>query len=319
MAKHDFYQILGVNRGANQEEVRKAHRKLVRQYHPDANRDNPEAGEKFREVQEAYDVLSDADKRKQYDELGHVAFNRGEAPNEADPSEAYRRAAGRGRPWKAGPSVTVEDFDFGGQGGFGDAFDQFFGGRGRRQRVDPQKHRGADIEHAVTISFEQAARGCTVPLQLNREGRIETIDLKIPSGVKEGSRVRLRGKGQPGMGSGSSGDLYITTRVVDHPYYRRDDLDVYMDLPISIYEAIMGAKVDVPTLDGKVTLTVPPGTSSGAKLRIKQRGIRRGSEQGDQFVVMRVIVPRNVEKDDKALLEELAAKYPVDARQDVRW
>ena len=322
MAKQrDFYQVLGVARGSSQEDIRKAHRKLVRQYHPDANRDNPEAGEKFREVQEAYDVLSDADKRKEYDELGYVPTGRGDAASEADPSEAFRRAtAGRSaRPWKAGPSVTVEDFDFGGGEGFGDAFDQFFGGRGRRQRVDPQKHRGADIEHAVTISFDQAARGCTIPLQLNREGRIETIDLKIPSGVKEGSRVRLRGKGQPGIGSGSSGDLYITTRVVDHPYYRRDDLDVYMDVPISIYEAIMGAKVDVPTLDGKVTLTIPPGTSSGAKLRIKQRGIRRGSEQGDQFVVMRVIVPRNIEKHDKAMLDELAAKYPVDARQDVRW
>ncbi len=321
MAKRDYYQVLGVSPTASQEEIRKAHRKLVRQYHPDANRDNPEAAEKFREVQEAYDVLSDVEKRRQYDQFGHAGVHGAEAAREADPFEAFRRAnAGRGsRSWKASPNVTVEDFDFGTGGGFGDIFEQFFGGRGRRARVEPNKQRGSDIEHAVTISFEQAARGCTIPLQLNREGRIETIDLKIPAGVKDGSRVRLRGKGQPGVGGGPSGDLYITTRVVDHPYFRRDDLDVYMDLPVSIYEAILGAKVDVPTLDGKVTLTIPPGTSSGAKLRIKQRGIRRGNEQGDQFVVVRIIVPKNMSEQDKMLIEQLAAKYPVNARQDVRW
>lgn len=242
MAKRDYYQVLGVGRTASQEEIRKAHRKLVRQYHPDANRDNPDAAEKFREVQEAYDVLSDTDKRHQYDEFGPAGV--GDAPRDTDPYEAYRRAsAGRGaRSWKASPNVTVEDFEFGaGQGGgFGDVFEQFFGGRGHHGRVDPQKHRGADIEHAVTISFEQAARGCTIPLQLNREGRVETIDLKIPSGVKEGSRVRLRGKGQPGMGAHSSGDLYITTRVVDHPYFRRDDLDVYMDRSSLLQHIITG-------------------------------------------------------------------------------
>ena len=322
--KRDYYDILGVGRTASQDEIRKSHRKLVRQYHPDANRDNPQALEKFREVQEAYDILSDDEKRRQYDELGHAAFEPGHVgggSEAGDPYEAYRRAtSSRHKSWKASPNVTVEDFegDPTAAGGFADIFDQFFGGRGgRRPRVDPQKQRGADIEHSVTLSFEQAARGCTIPLQLNREGRIETIDLKIPSGVKEGSRVRLCGKGQPG--TGGSGDLYITTRVVDHPYYRRDDLDVYMDLPISMYEAILGGKIDVPTLDGKVTLTVPPGTSSGAKLRIKNRGIRRGSEHGDQFVVIRVVVPRDMDDDEREGIERMAKRHPIDARRDVRW
>lgn len=319
-SNRDYYDILGVGRNASQEEIRKAHRKLVRQYHPDANRDNPQAGEKFREVQEAYDTLSDSDKRKIYDEFGHAGLE-GAAAGGRDPYESFRRPTSTGRnyrSWKASPNVTVEDFDGSAGGGFSDIFEQFFGGRGRRPRVDPEHERGADIDHSVTISFEQAARGCTVPIQLNREGRIETIDLKIPAGVKEGSRVRLRGKGQPSL-SGHSGDLYITTRVVDHPYFRRDDLDVYMDLPVSMYEAILGAKVDVPTLDGKVTLTIPPGTSSGAKLRIKNRGIRRGNDHGDQFVIIRVIVPKKIEESDRELVERLSTKAPVDARHDVRW
>jgi len=318
--KRDYYEILGIGRNATQEDIRKAHRRLVRQYHPDANRDNPQAAEKFSEVQEAYDVLSDADKRNQYNELGHAAFE-GNFSTGADPYESFRRSSGPGRShrsWKASPNVTVEDVDAD-SGGFSDIFDQFFSGRGRRQRVQPRREKGADIEHSATISFERAARGCTIPMQLNREGSIETIDLKIPSGVREGSRVRLRGKGQPSMSGGNAGDLYITTRVIEHPYYRRDDLDVYMDLPVSIYEAILGAKVDVPTLDGRVSLTVPPGTSSGAKLRIKGRGIRRGSDIGDQLVVIRVMVPRNLEDSQRQLVERLAQQVPVYARGDVRW
>lgn len=321
-AKRDYYDVLGIHRSASQDEIRKAHRKLVRQYHPDANRDNPDAAEKFREVQEAYDVLSDTEKRHRYDQVGHAGVESGyTAPGGEDPFEAFRRAGGSRKSWRASPNVTVEDFDMGGGGGgIGDIFEQFFGGKGaRRPRVDPQKQRGADIEHAVTISFEQAARGCVIPLQINREGRIETIDLKIPAGVKEGSRVRLRGKGQTGLGQGQAGDLYITTRVVDHPYYRRDDLDVYMDLPVSMYEAITGGKIDVPTLDGKVTLTVPPGTSSGAKLRIKQRGIQRGGDRGDQFVVIRVMVPKDLDEKELHELAQMARKHPLDARADVRW
>lgn len=321
-SKRDYYDVLGVSRSASADDIRKAHRKLVRQYHPDANRDNPQAAERFREVQEAYDVLSDTEKRRQYDQFGHAAFDpRMQQPQgeTADPFEGFRRGGGQGRnyrSWKASPNVTVEDFDVD-SGGFADIFEQFFG-RGKRKAEPRQQQRGSDIEHSVTISFEQAARGCTIPLQLNREGHIETIDLKIPAGVKDGSRVRLRGKGQSGT-NGQNGDLYITTRVVEHPYFKRQDLDVYIDLPISMYEALLGAKVDVPTLDGKVTLTIPPGTSSGSKLRIKSRGIRRGDDLGDQFVVVKVIVPRQLDDHDRRLIEQLAAKYPVNARQDVRW
>jgi DnaJ-class molecular chaperone len=202
-----------------------------------------------------------------------------------DPFEAFRRAQGQGGggggryTYRGGPGVTVEDFDFGGGGGaggadFGDIFEQIFGSRGpagragagARARPQPQPQRGSDVEHPVTLTFEQAARGTTLPLQINRDGQLETIDVKIPAGVKDGSRVRIRGKGQ--QSNGEPGDLYIITRVLEHPYFRRDGLDILLDLPLSLYEALLGTKVEVPTLEGPVTLTIPPGTSSAAKLRI---------------------------------------------------
>ncbi len=142
--------------------------------------------------------------------------------------------------------------------------------------------------------------------------------MKVPAGVKDGSRVRIRGKGQQSAG-GEPGDLYIITRVQPHPYFRREGLDILLDVPISLYEALQGTKVEVPTLEGSVTLTIPPGTSSGAKMRIKGRGIERGSERGDQYVIPRVIVPKNLDDADRKLISGLATKYPISARSDVKW
>ena len=159
----------------------------------------------------------------------------------------------------------------------------------------------------------------TLPLQINRDGRLETIDIKIPSGVKDGSRVRIKGKGQETPG-GEGGDLFIITRVQPHAYFRRDDVDILLDVPISVYEALLGTKVDVPTLDGSVvTITIPPGTSSGAKLRIKGRGIERGEEKGDQLCILKVVLPKGLDEDDKAAIAKLAEKHPVNARADVPW
>lgn len=332
MAKRDYYDVLGVSRGASADEIRKAHRKLVRQYHPDFNKGNPSAEEKFKEVQEAYDVLSDPQKRKNYDQFGHAGV--GAVPpgsgGPGDPFEQFRRAAqarGPRRSWQAGPNVSVEDFDL---GDLGDVFEQFFGGRVRpggmgggrggraRVRTQPEPQEPPpDIEHPVTLSFEQAARGTSIKLQINRDGHIETIDIKIPPGVKEGSRVRIRGRGQ--QVNGQAGDLYIITRVTPHPYFRREDLDIYLDLPISMYEALLGTKVEVPTLDGPVTLTIPPGTSSGAKLRIRGRGIERSGQKGDEFVVTKIIMPKDLDAEDRKAIEAMARKHPIDARADVRW
>lgn len=335
MAKRDYYEVLGVSKSATADEIKRAHRKLVRQYHPDVNKNNKQAEERFKEVQEAYDVLSDTTKRANYDQFGHAGVEGGVGAG-GDPFEAFRRSQqggrGNGRSWRSGPGVTVEEFDpadFGAGGGFGDIFEQLFGrgsagagssargaGRARVRPVEPQ--RGADVDHPVTLTFEQAARGTTLPLQINRDGKLETIDIKIPAGVRDGSRVRIKGKGQ-GSVSGQPGDLFIITHVRPHPYFKREDLDVLLDLPISLTEALVGTKVSVPTLDGPVTLTIPPGTSSHAKLRIKGRGVFRGEEKGDQFVVTRIIVPKDLETEDKDLVLKLQQKHPVDARADVKW
>jgi DnaJ-class molecular chaperone len=348
MAKRDYYEILGVPRTASADDIKKAHRKLVRKYHPDVNKDNKQAEERFKEVQEAYDVLSEPGQRRNYDQFGHAGVGAGGPTGGGaggpgfDPFDAFRRQQGGGAgaggggggaryTYRGGPGVTVEDFDLGG-GDFGDVFEQLFGrgraagagragatggGAGGRARPGAQPTRGGDVEHPVTLSFEQAARGTTLPLQINRDGRLETIDVKIPSGVKDGSRVRIRGKGQ--QGGGEPGDLYIITKVTPHPHFRREGLDILLDLPLSLYEALLGTKVDVPTLEGPVTMTIPPGTSSGAKLRIKGRGIERGGERGDQLVVTRVMVPKTLDDEGKAAIRKLAEKHPVNPRADLRW
>jgi DnaJ-class molecular chaperone len=339
MAKRDYYETLGVGRNASADEIKKAHRKLVRQYHPDVNKNNKSAEEKFKEVQEAYDVLSDTTKRANYDQFGHAGVG-GQPGRGGDPYEAFRRAqAGRGGPggrsrqWQAGPNVSVEDFDFGGQGGgadFSSIFDQLFGrgagapgggggaGRTRGRSRAPEPQRGADIEHGADLTFLQAARGTTLPLQINRDGQIETIEIKIPPGVSDGSRIRIKSRGQQSP-TGDHGDLYIITRVQPHPYFRREGLDIYLDLPISLYEAVFGAKIDVPTLDGPVQLSIPPGTNSGAKLRIKGRGIERNAEKGDQFVVTKIVIPKDLDDSDKQILKEIEKKHPLNPRADVRW
>jgi curved DNA-binding protein len=325
MAKRDYYDVLGVARTASADEIKAAFRKLARKFHPDATKNDPKSTERFKEAQEAYEVLSDAAKRKNYDEFGHAGV--GATPGAGgDPYEAYRRSQAGGRSWQGGPGVSVEDFDVGG-GDFGSVFEQFFGGgRGRggggggrgRSRAQPQPQKGQDLEHPVTLSFEQAARGTHLPLQINRDGKIETIDIRIPAGVKSGSRVRVKGRGHPGVG-GEAGDLFIVTQVTPHAYFRREGLDVYLDCPISLYEAAEGAKVDVPTLEGQRTLTIPPNTSSGVKLRIKGHGIQRGEEKGDQIVVTKIVMPKQMDAEDREAIGKIAAKHPVNARADVGW
>lgn len=332
MAKRDFYDILGLHRGATAEEIKKAYRRLAMKHHPDRAAGDKKAAEaKFNEIQEAYDVLSDPAKRRNYDQFGHAGVGAGPSgaggPPGGDPFEALRRAQGGGRrQWRANPNVSAEDFDFGAGGGdVASVFEQFFGrggmgGRGGRARGPDRAapRRGADVEHPVTISFEQAARGTSLSLRMTTEGKPETIEVKIPPGVKDGSRIRIRGRGQQSA-AGAPGDLFIIARVTPHPYFRREGLDVYLDVPVSIYEAVLGTKVDVPTLEGPLTVTIPPGTSSGAKLRLKGRGVERADEKGDQFVVVKVVVPKDLDEAGKNAFRDLAAKNPIDARRDLGW
>jgi DnaJ-class molecular chaperone len=328
MAKRDYYDVLGVSKTASADEIRKAHRKLALKFHPDRNRDNKQAEPKFKEIQEAYDVLGDAEKRKKYDQHGHAAFEGGAGGGGADPFDAFRRAQqGRGgsTQWRASPGVSVEDFDLGG-GDMGSIFDQLFGaggaraggraGKGARGRR-PEPPKGQDIEHPVTLTFEQAARGITLPLQISRESGNETIDVKIPAGVKDGSRIRIRGKGE--QGGGEPGDIYIIAHVLPHKYFRREEMDIHLDVPLSVYEALLGTKVTVPTLEGHLTMTIPAGTSSGAKLRLKGHGIERAGEKGDQIVVIKIIAPKGLDDEDKEAVEKLAKKHPIDARKDAGW
>ena len=294
MAKRDYYEVLGVSKSASADEIKKAHRKLVRQYHPDVNKNNKQAEEKFKEAQEAYDVLSDEHKRKAYDQFGHAGVGAGDRPAGSIRrctkriAEHSRAEAPEADSAGAAAGSRVEDFDMGGGGGdFGDIFEQLFGADEAAQEADgveraqppPQPTRGSDIEYPIALSFEDAARGTTLPLQLRRGNQMETIEIKIPPGVKDGSRIRIKGKGDQGT-SGENGDLYIITTVHPHPYYRRDGLDVLVDVPISLYEALLGTKVEVPTLDGPVTITIPPAPaaapSSGSKSAASTAARRRG-------------------------------------------
>lgn len=320
MAKKDYYQVLGVSRTATAEEIRKAHRKLARQYHPDMNKSNPAATERFKEVQEAYDVLSDAEKRRMYDQFGHADPRAtGVPPGAADPFEAFRRAGGgaQGGWRRADTGVGAQDFNI--PGGFASIFEELFG-HGRPEHATaagydpygPEVEAPAsnlDVEHTIHLTFEQAALGTKLPLRLESGGTSETIEVKVPPGVTDGTRVRVRGKGR--SGPRGRGDLFIVYRVASHPVFRREGYDVYCDAAVSVYDALLGGKVTVPTLEGDVTLTVPAGTSSGAKLRIRGRGIAHGSERGNQYAVVKVVVPKDLSPEARALVERLRVKAPV--------
>jgi DnaJ-class molecular chaperone len=313
MAKRDYYEILGVSRNASDEEIKKAHRRLARQYHPDVNKSNKQAEEKFKEAQEAYDVLSDPAKRRNYDQFGHAGVSGGFDPG-VDPFKGARRS-GRRAPNPADFGFDPQDIN---NGQFQDIFEQLFGSRGPygggagRGRSAPL--RGADREMTLTIDFADAARGTHVPLTIHREGGPENIEVKVPGGVVSGNKIRVRGKG----GSGAEpGDLILTVEVREHRFFRRDGLDVILDLPVTVFEAMLGAKVTVPTLDGPVSLTIPPGSSSGARLRLRERGAHRRNEKGDQIVVLKVMVPRELSSADRAALEAMAARYPMNVRREL--
>jgi curved DNA-binding protein len=295
----DYYEILGVPRSASQDEIRAAHRRLVRKFHPDANKHDPQADRKFQEVQEAYDTLSDPQKRRTYDQFG------GRAPG-ADPAWRPRHAEP--------PPDSDEDSDAGYEG----VFEQLFGskgpfGRGRRpERRDPD----ADVEYPVTLTLAQAARGTSLPVNINRGSRTDSIEVKIPAGVKTGSRIRVRGKGA--KGSFGPGDLYIVVNIAEHPYFRRDGLDILLDVPISAYEAMLGTQITVPTIDGPETISIPAGINSGTKLRLRGHGIRQGDETGDQLVHVKIIMPKDLPTEARLLIEQVARLHPIDPGRTFR-
>ena len=342
--KRDYYELLGIVRSAGEDEVKKAYRKLALQYHPDRNPGDKQAEERFKEVSEAYQVLSDPQKRAQYDKFGHAAFG------------------------DNGPGF---DFNSGFEDIFGDIFGEFFGGAGARRRSES---RGEDLRYNLTLSFEEAVSGVEKKIKIPRHGpcdtcrgtgtktgtspqtcpscrgrgqvsfqqgffsvsrscsqchgqgtfisdpctscggagrvrKMHTLSVKIPAGVDNGSRLKLRGEGETAPARGIPGDLYVVIQVEPHPIFTRENLDILCDVPISFVQAALGAEIDVPTLDGKIKMKIPSGTQSGKVFRIKGKGVKdvHGYEQGDQHVLVLVETPTHLTARQKELLKEFAA------------
>ncbi len=294
----DLYQRLGLKRGASEAEIKKAYRSLAKQLHPDRNKDNPEAAKRFGEVTQAYDLLSDKDKRAQYD--------RGEIDEEGNPKMPFGGGFGGARPGAgggAGPRPGQGGFEgfqteFGDAADLSDLFEGLFGanaarsGRGGgfggfRQRAQPPPRKGADVGYRLKVPFVDAA---TLAPQRIKLADGKTIDLKLPKGVENGTKIRLAGKGQPGPGG--NGDAIVTVAVQPHPFYTREGDDIRLRLPVTLKEAVLGAKVKVPTPEGPVMMTIPAGSSSGRVLRLKGRGFTaRNGNRGDELVTIEIDIP----------------------------
>jgi molecular chaperone DnaJ len=372
--KQDYYELLGVPRKASAKDIRGAFRKLARKYHPDLNPGDKSAEEKFKQLQEAYDVLSDSKKRQMYDQHGFYSdnFNPGAAPQ------------GGG-----GEDVNFDfgGFDFGGaQGGgagagsFRDLFSQFFRG-GRGAGVEHEQEAGGDLEYQIEIDFWDAVRGAVKKLQITRldtcetchgtgaigspqtcpvchgsgtiqqsagkmrfnvpctrcggtgkirtvcstcggEGRLrrtETIDVRIPPGMANGARLRVPGKGNSGTMGAPPGDLYLHVIVKSHPFFERRGSDLYTNVPVTVSEATLGAKIEVPTIDGRSLVKIPPGTNSGSTLRLREKGMpsARNGSRGDQYVEVQVVVPKRTDERVRNLMKELEQIEPEDPRKDL--
>ena len=318
MSTPDFYGVLGVSRSASSDEVKRAYRVRAKRYHPDRNPGDASAEQKFKDVQAAYDVLSDAEKRAEYDRFGSAGV--GQWATDPRGQRVYQ--------WGGESAINAEDLEdlfsaFGSEGGSrASVFDQFFGG-GRGRPSVSRARRGQDQEHRVSLAFDQAIHGTTTRLEMRSadDGSRETIEVRIPPGVRDGQRIRIKGKGPRGVGGGPPGDLYLVCSVGAHPYFRRDGSDVSVDVPVSVLEATLGAKLEVPTLDGTATLTLPPGTPSGTKLRLKGRGVRAHgrADRGDQYVIVKIVPPTDLTDAALALFEKLRDEDRTDPRADCGW
>ncbi len=302
MQYKDYYKTLGVARDASQDDIKRAYRKLARKYHPDVSKE-PDAEARFKEVNEAYEVLKDPEKRRAYDQFG-ANWKEG---------QEFRPPPG----WERG-------FDFAGggytgHGDFSDFFETLFGRAGRGAGV---RLRGEDQVARISIPLEAAYRGDTQSITLSMpevgpDGYItrttRTINLRIPPGITEGQRIRLAGQGGPGLGGGPAGDLYLEVSFQPHPYFHVDKRDIFLDLPITPWEAALGHTVTVPTLGGSVELKIPAGSQTGRKLRLKGRGLP-GDPPGDQYVVLKIVTPPAHTEAAKAFYERMARELPMNPR-----
>lgn len=381
--KKDYYETLGVGRSADTEEIRKAYRRLARKYHPDLNPGDKSAEERFKKVQEAYDVLSDDNKRKIYDQYGFYSEN--VPPNGGGPGGG----AGFGgfdfsefmRQQQAGGGGAAYESPEGTAGSFRDIFSQWFGG-GRSRQGSPQPERGADLEYGLNIDFWQSIRGTQVRLNISRQETCETchgtgssgknvavcpecdgtgtvtqmagamkfnlpcqrcsgtgrlknacptcrgegvisrpdsVEVRIPAGVTSGSRLRVAGKGNAGVAGGPSGDLYITIRVEEHPFFKREGDNIAIQVPLTVAEAGLGAKIEVPTIDGRALLKIPQGTQNGQKFRLREKGVfnARKNSRGDEIVEVVLRAPDVHNERTRELLRELAQVQKEDVRSEM--
>ncbi|MFM7641017.1 MAG: DnaJ C-terminal domain-containing protein [Cyanobium sp.] len=306
MKYRDYYAILGVERGASAEEIRKAYRRLARKYHPDVSKEEG-AEERFKEVSEAYQTLSDPEKREAYDQLG-----RHRPGEDFQPSQEWDS-----RFWQEGVTDDVDLADLLEQIGFHRA--------ARRQAAaGPASRRGQDYEIATSLSLEDAARGKDIAVEfsvpvIGPDGRMgreaKTARIRVPKGVSDGERLRVPGKGGAGLGEGKPGDLYLDIRLERHPLFQVAGHDLYLELPIAPWEAVLGARVEVPSLEGPLTVSVPPGARSGQKLRLAGKGLPRRSDGAcDLYGVLQIVTPTVISDKEKELYRELAATSTFDPR-----
>ena len=316
----DYYQSLGVPREASSEEIRKAFRKLAREYHPDVAKDKAAAEEKFKEINEAYEVLSDPAKRKKYDTLG-ANWNRAEPPPGAQGARGFR-----------GQNGEEFEFHFGGTG-FSDFFEQFFGGRGDRGfsyedfsggHGGPAgaPARGQDIEGDILVTLDEALQGSVRTISFQRRNRqtgqavSENFRVRIPVGVAEGQMIRVPGKGEAGFNGGPAGDLYLRVRFAQHPDFRVRGSNLYYDLELAPWEAVLGATVAIPALDGPVSVKIPAGANKGQQLRVRGKGLpATGGARGDLYAIISIQVPTDVSGEERELWQQLAGKSGFNPRK----
>lgn len=308
----DLYQILGVSRDASKDEIKKAHRKLALKYHPDKNPDDKVASEKFKRAQEAYDVLSDDEKRPAYDRYG-ADFEKIRSSGYQPGTEGFEgldldQMFGGGRGGRGGGGGQTQ-FD-----GFSDFFEQMMGGGrgsgGHQRQSPPQK--GGNTRHELEIPLQTAVQGGKTEFYLNNE----KLSVNIPAGVETGSKIRLRDRGQPSPNGGPSGDLILLIKVSDHPHFRRSGRNLELNLPVSIGEALLGSKIDIPTPSGTVALSIPANSSSGRRLRLKGQGVKqRDGSSGDLYVVLQIEVPKATDEESQKLIEQFETQNPLALRE----
>lgn len=309
----DFYQILGVSRTASTAEIKNSYRRLAKQYHPDVNKGDKQAEERFKEISEAYNVLSDAEQKKKYDMILNGGFG-----GDFGGAEGFGGAGPQGFRWQRGGGEGAGPQDF---GDLGDLFSELFEMGGVRRRGYSQTKRGqtqetvdgSDTFADMEISFEEAVKGTERKMSVKRGDKVENLTVKIPAGVDNGSKVRIAGKGQAGFGGGKSGDLFLRIHVTAHPDFWREGADIYTEIPITIYMSVLGGCAKVPTIDGEVEMKIPAGTSGGQKFRIGGKGapvLGKKGKTGDQYVIAKIVPPKKMKAEQKKAFEELAENFP---------